>query len=113
MFLMQWTPDECLSRFEDLAIKTFMAEPKEENLSWTQRLQRLLSAYFRDHRYDSSNIENAFCSTIGTSPKMFNPLRSDTKIAVTTTTVKGNIPCVFSNYNGGPRFDESSKYFFD
>ena len=106
---MQWTPDDCLERFEDLASKTFMIEQKEEKLSLTQRLQRFIGTYVRDHQYDSSIIEKAFFSTLTGSPKMFNPLRIDTKVAVTTTTARGNVPCVFSNYNGGPRPSDGSK----
>lgn len=104
---MNWTVDECLSRFEELAIKTF--GPENKPLSLTQRIQKLLGTYVRDYQYDSSAIESAFHSVSGSSPKMFNPLRSDTKVAVTTTTVRGNVACVFSNYNGGERPEESGK----
>lgn len=34
---------------------------------------------------------------------MFNLLRNDTKVAVTTTTVKDSLPWLFTNYNGGKR----------
>ncbi|KAF2194727.1 FabD/lysophospholipase-like protein [Zopfia rhizophila CBS 207.26] len=106
LFLMEWSPHECMDRFEDLAAKTFMAEQKEQ-LSVTQRVLRLLGAYVRDYRYESSSIEKAFDSTLRISPKMFNPLQNDTKVAVTTTTVRDNIPCVLSNYNGGLRSEEN------
>ncbi|KAF2259651.1 FabD/lysophospholipase-like protein [Lojkania enalia] len=105
LFLMRWTPRECLMHFEDFASKTFMQ--KKESLSFTQRVQRLLGAYVRDYRYDSSTIGKAFCSASSTSSKMFNPLRNDMKIAVTTTTARHNVPCVLSNYNGGPRNGEN------
>jgi hypothetical protein len=106
---MNWTVDECMERFEELATKTFETELKDGALSLTQWIQRLLGAYVRDHQYDSSAIESAFHSTIGRSLKMFNPLRSDTKVAVTTTTARGNVACVFSNYNGGQRPEDSGK----
>lgn len=31
---------------------------------------------------------------------MFNPLRNNTKVAVTTTTTTDSVPCLFTNYNG-------------
>jgi patatin-like phospholipase/acyl hydrolase len=109
LFLMNWSADECLSRFEDIAAKTFMIEQKQEKLGLSQRIQRLLGAYVRDYRYDSSTIDKAFRSSLGVSSQMFNPLRSDTKVAVTATTARGNFPCVFSNYNGNSRLDGNSK----
>ena len=112
LFLMQWSPDECLSRFEDIAVKTFKVEEKSGRASLTERIRRLLGAYVRDYQYDSSIIDKAFRSVLGVSRKMFNPLQSDVRIAVTTTTVQGNIPCVLSNYNGGPRPEDNSKFFF-
>ncbi|KAF2199844.1 FabD/lysophospholipase-like protein, partial [Delitschia confertaspora ATCC 74209] len=106
VFLMGWTLQECLFRFEDLATKTFMVEQKQK-LSITQHIQRLLGAYVRDHRYDSAAIENAFRVEGRAYPRMFNPLQNDTKVAVTTTTARHNIPCVLSNYNGGQRSEGS------
>lgn len=107
VFLMKWTVDDCLERFEELAIKTFESEPAEttSSLSITQRIRRMLGAYVRDYQYNSSAIESAFQASIGSSAKMFNPLRNDTKVAVTATTARENVACVFSNYNGGKRPD--------
>lgn len=105
---MKWSTTECLTRFEDLATKTFLAE--KETMSFARRVQKLLGAYVRDYKYDSQSIENAFRSPDGQSPKMFNPLQSDTKVAVTSTTARDSAPCIFSNYNGGPRPDNSSKF---
>ncbi|KAF2727575.1 FabD/lysophospholipase-like protein [Polyplosphaeria fusca] len=108
LFLMKWTPLECLTRFEDLSQKTFLLENQTSNLSLTQRLRSFVGAYVRDHRYDSAVIESAFRSTVGQSPRMFNPLQNDTKVAVTSTTARGNVPCLFSNYNGAVRTDQST-----
>jgi hypothetical protein len=107
IFLMQWDTSQCLSKFEEISSKIFRVEG--ENVSWSQKLQRLVRVCLRDHRYDLSPIERAFVPTTGVAATMFNPLRSDLKIAVTATSVRANRPCVISNYNGGPRSDDSSK----
>jgi hypothetical protein len=87
-----------------------MIEQSDTQLSFIQRMRRLLGAYVRDHQYDSAAIESTFQSTLGESPKMFNPLKNDTKVAVTTTTARGNVPCILSNYNGGSRGEKSSTF---
>ncbi|KAF2680658.1 FabD/lysophospholipase-like protein [Lentithecium fluviatile CBS 122367] len=99
VFLKRWTPRECLTRFEAVAKITFRTE-RENRLSLTQRIQRMLKAWVQDHRYNLSPIEKAFGSEFEGDVKMFNPLQSDTKVAVTATTVRDNRPCIFSNYNG-------------
>jgi hypothetical protein len=106
---MHWSPTECLERFEDLAGTIFRNEHEGSQLSWSQTLHRLLRVCVRDHRYSLSPVERAFVSSIGPTAKMFNPLQTDTKVAVMSTSVKANTPCVISNYNGGLRPDDSSK----
>lgn len=101
IFLMQWTPEECLDRFENIATKTFdLGETKK----WTWK--NLFRAWIHDHRYNLSPIEKAFQSSLDSSEKLFNPLRSDTKVAVTATNVGENKPCIISNYNGPPKHEE-------
>jgi hypothetical protein len=109
IFLMHWSPTECLERFENLATEIFKSDYEGSKLSWSQSLHRLLRVYVQDHRYSLSPVERAFVSTIGPTEKMFNPLQTDTKVAVMSTSVKANTPCVISNYNGGPRPDDNSK----
>jgi hypothetical protein len=112
IFLMHWSPSECLHRFEDLAATVFRSEHEGGQLSWSQTLHRLLRVCVQDHRYSLSPVERAFVSAIGPTEKMFNPLQNDTKVAVMSTSVKANTPCVISNYNGGPRPEDSSKFSF-
>lgn len=46
-------------------------------------------------------IEDTFRTLANNAPtQMFNPLRSETKVAVTTTTAREVLPCLFANYNG-------------
>ncbi|KAL5400585.1 hypothetical protein PMIN03_012258 [Paraphaeosphaeria minitans] len=106
VFLMQWTPSDCLVRFEDIAATTFKSG-HDKTFSLSRRFHSLLRTFLRDHRYNLSPIERAFGTGFETAMKMFNPLRVDTKVAVTATTVRGNIPCIHSNYNG-PRSDENN-----
>jgi hypothetical protein len=108
---MQWSPSECLRRFEDLATVTFRAEEQIETRSWSQKVQRLFRICLQDHRYNLSPIERAFHSTLDSSTKVFNPLQADTKVAVTTTSVRANMPGVISNYNGGPRLENNSEFW--
>ena len=109
VFLMRWSPSECLRRFEELATTTFKLNEGNETLTWSQKLQRLFRVCLRDHRYNLSPIEKAFQAQSGSTTKMFNPLQSDTKVAVTTTSVRENVAGVISNYNYGPRLDATSQ----
>jgi hypothetical protein len=108
VFLMHWSPDECLTRFEAVAKDTFKVE-QDKILSLTQRAQRLFKACLKDHRYNLSPIEKAFGSEFSSKTKMFNPLQKDTKVAVTATTVRANKTCMLSNYNGEKKAESSSK----
>lgn len=45
-------------------------------------------------------IEAAFQTLTKQPTQMFNPLKSETKVAVTTTTAKDVLTCLFANYNG-------------
>ena len=58
-------------------------------------------------KYDSLDIKTAFQSVLDTPPPIFNPLESDTKVAVITTPVRGSTITVIYNYNKGERSDPS------
>jgi hypothetical protein len=109
IFLMQWSAAHCLQRFEELATSIFKPENDGAKPSWTQSLQRLLRTCVQDHRYSLSPVERAFLTGIGPAATMFNPLQTDTKIAVTATSVRSSTPCVISNYNGGLRLQDNSE----
>ena len=113
MFLKKWTPSECLVRFESLAATTFRREKDEKKSSLFQWLQQLFKTFVKDHQYQLSPIEKAFDSALGSSERLFNPLRSDVKVAVTTTSVRDNMPCIMSNYNGGLRSEEAGRWYCD
>jgi hypothetical protein len=98
MFLLQWGAAESLERFEDTASKTF-----GKRKALITRALQLLVAYVEDGQYSLTAVQEAFQKTFGTSLQMFNPLRNDTKVAVTTTDVNGSLPWLFTNYNGGKR----------
>ena len=106
VFLMQWNPGDCLDRFEEVAAKTFRSD-SDKRFSISRKLHSIFRTFLRDHRYNLSPIEKAFGTGFETAMKMFNPLRMDTKVAVTSTTVRGNISCLHSNYNGKPMSDNS------
>jgi hypothetical protein len=111
VFLMQWSAAECLRRFEELATTTFKLDEGKDTLTWSQKLQRLFRVCLQDHCYNLSPIEKAFQTQSGSTTEMFNPLQSDTKVAVTTTSVRENVAGVISNYNYGPRLDATSQSF--
>lgn len=102
---MQWSPEECLEKFQELAKKTFTERKKGPALF--SRLQELLLYYTNDCQGDSSAIEGAFSEK--SKLKMFNPLHSDTKVAVTSATARENLPCLFTNYNGNKRPKNNGK----
>ncbi|KAF4311303.1 Patatin/Phospholipase A2-related protein [Botryosphaeria dothidea] len=98
LFLMQWTPEQCLDKFEKLAAQTFRRPERPSSFS---RLRQTLLSYVKDCKYESTTIEDTFRTLANNAPtQMFNPLRSETKVAVTTTTAREVLPCLFANYNG-------------
>lgn len=104
---MNWTIDESLDKFELLARKTFQSS--QSNI---KRIQQLLASYLRDGRYSSLAIEESFQSIFDNEKgvNLFNPLTSDIKVAITTTTAKESAACIFSNYNGGLRPKDLGSY---
>ena len=108
LFLMQWDTEQCLQQFEELAAKTF--KRRRSNSAIFARMQELALSYLNDCQYSSEAIEQAFRASFGSPPTMFNPLRRDTKVAVTTTTARDVIPCIFSNYNGVERPAQIGKH---
>jgi hypothetical protein len=98
MFLLRWDPVDALQRFEETADKTF-----GKRKALLAKAVQLLVAYVEDGRYSVGAVQEAFKETFDTSLQMFNPLRNDTKVAVTTTDVQDALPWLFTNYNGGKR----------
>jgi hypothetical protein len=100
IFLLQWNMSESIDRFEEVAGQTF-----EKRKTLLARALQLVVAYIEDGQYSLTAIQNAFGTTFNSPPavQMFNPLETDTKVAVTTTTVASAKPRLFTNYNGGQR----------
>ncbi|KAF1363092.1 FabD/lysophospholipase-like protein, partial [Lizonia empirigonia] len=98
LFLLRWSVREAIQRFEDVAQKTF-----GRRATLLARALQLLVAYVRDGQYSLVAIQEAFQKTLNCPLQMFNPLRNDTKVAVTTTTVKDSTALLFTNYNAGKR----------
>ncbi|KAJ5035237.1 acyl transferase/acyl hydrolase/lysophospholipase [Bipolaris maydis] len=98
MFLLQWSASESLERFEDVASKTF-----GRRKALVTRAFQLIMGYVQDGQYSLAAIQDAFRKAFNSPLQMFNPLKNDTKVAVTTTTVKDSLPWLFTNYNGGKR----------
>ena len=105
---MGWSAEESLAKFEQLARKTFQGSH-----SSLGRMQNYVVSYLRDGRYSSLAIEESFQSAFEgeDNASLFNPLTNDTKIAITTTTAKESVPCIFSNYNGSTRPKELGRLF--
>lgn len=101
IFLMGWDADMCVQRFEGIAARTFRR--RSRSAFSLGRLQELALSYMRDGQYSSSPIERAFQDELGKDIRMFNPLSSDLKVAVTTTTAKESKPYIIANYNGSVR----------
>jgi hypothetical protein len=98
MFLLQWNASESIKRFEDVASKTF-----GKRKALLARALQLVMAYVEDGQYSLGAVQDAFRKTFNSPLQMFNPLRNDTKVAVTTTAVNNSLPWLFTNYNGGKR----------
>jgi hypothetical protein len=101
MFLLQWNASESIHKFEEVAGRTF-----GKRKAIIVRALQLVVAYVEDGQYSLAAVQNAFRKTFNTPLQMFNPLRNDTKVTVTTTAVKNAVPWLFTNYNGGRRSRE-------
>lgn len=106
MFLRAWSPTQCLEMFETMSRKIFKRRTNGSMLF--SRAQDLIMSYLADCRYNTDEIEEALQQSFGTHVSMFNPLTTDTKVAVTSTTAKDAEPCIFSNYNGQSRDQSKS-----
>ncbi|KAI9848884.1 MAG: hypothetical protein M1837_006400 [Sclerophora amabilis] len=89
--------------FEELSSRIF----RKRDHGKFARASSLFMSYLMDCRYCSKEVEEAFKEAFGCEQKMFNPLSTDTKIAVTATTAKDAMPCLFSNYNGSLQSKEA------
>lgn len=101
VFIMLWSASECIEKFYKLVMETFGRRKRASML--LGRIQTILLTYLGDCRYKSIAIEAAFQSSLGPPPKMFNPLSSDTKVAVLAAPVRGKVTSVICNYNGENR----------
>lgn len=107
IFLMLWSTRECFNKFYNLVYKTFRRRKNTPLI--ISRLQAMLVTYINNCRYRSLAIEAAFQAAFGSPPKIFNPLSSDTKVAVITAPVKGKNTAVIYNYNGKDRPSDLGK----
>lgn len=101
---MRWSVREVIQRFEDVAQKTF-----GRRATFIARALQLVVAYVRDGQYSLAAVQEAFQKTLNSPLQMFNPLRNDTKVAVTTTRVKDSNALLFTNYNAGKRPESLGK----
>ncbi|CAN9363471.1 unnamed protein product [Alternaria alternata] len=95
MFLLQWDATESIQRYEQVAAKTF-----GRRKALISRALQLIVAYVEDGQYSLDAVQEAFRKTFNSNLQMFNPLRNDTKVAVTTTAVDDSLSWLFTNYNG-------------
>ncbi|KAF3032314.1 hypothetical protein E8E12_000814 [Didymella heteroderae] len=98
LFLLRWSVREAIQRFKDVAQKTFRRQA-----TFIARALRLVIAYVRDGQYSLAAVQEAFQKTLNSPLQMFNPLRNDTKVAVTTTSIKDSNALLFTNYNASKR----------
>jgi hypothetical protein len=98
MFLLNWNTSESIKEFEEVAGKTF-----DKRRTMLARALQLVVAYIEDGQYSLAAVQNAFNRKFSSPVQMFNPLDTDIKVAVTTTTVNNAKPRLFTNYNGAQR----------
>jgi hypothetical protein len=95
---MNWSPQECLQKFRSLVKETF---GRRKNLpAFLNYAETLLLLVLDKCRYSSTAIKASFETNFGPVPKMFNPLATDTKVAVITTPIHSKVTSVLCNYNG-------------
>lgn len=107
---MQWTAAQSVDKFQALSRDIFRR--RNTNSSIFGRIQELLLSYAKDAQYNQDAITGAF-SKAGTVLKMFNPIRSHTRVAVTSTTAKGTRACLFTNYNGPSQQEDTKPISYD
>jgi hypothetical protein len=101
IFLMHWTAEECLEKFHNLTKEVFGGRKNLPAL--VDHAQTLLLLCLDRSKYDSLGIKAAFRTALGPPPNMFNPLATDTKVAVIAAPVTGSATAVLCNYNSGKR----------
>ena len=99
IFILNWTTSECGTKFDACAARAFQRR-KLSAIPGLPQIHDLIVSYLADCRYKTSSIEKAFDAAVGSKVKLFNPLSTDLKVAITATTTKDNQPCIFTNYNG-------------
>lgn len=75
-------------------------------------LANLFMSYLEDGQYSLAAIDDVF-ATAGPPKRMFNPLSSHIKVAVTTTTAKDTKTYLITNYNGRSRSQTDSPLGYD
>lgn len=108
---MYWDVRDFKRRSDSIAARTFRRALTGSR--FLDRISKVISSLAKDCQYDTAAIKSAFQTTTGSEVKMFNPLCTDTKVAVTTTTARESFACLFSNYNGSFMPEDSSKTLFD
>jgi hypothetical protein len=63
----------------------------------------MVVACAQDGKYSLAGIKTAFEIAFDSPLKMFNPLKNDTRVAITATSAKSSSSCLFTNYNGNKR----------
>lgn len=101
IFLMRWRAGECLLKFNGIVQETFGRRKSLPAL--LSHVQTLLLMCLDEGKYHSMAIRSAFQSSLGPPPKMFNPLATDTKVAVITAPVDDKVTSIICNYNGEDR----------
>jgi hypothetical protein len=95
---MHWKPGECIQKYKSVVKRTFGRQRKLPAF-WSY-VEALLLLALDKSRYSSAAIKAAFEANFGPVPKMFNPLATDTKVAVITTPIASKDTSVVCNYNG-------------
>jgi hypothetical protein len=99
MFLMLWTAKECREKFYTLVESTF--GKSKQFPAYLDYVQKLFLLCIDEGKYNSLAIQRAFeVNLYGSPPKMFNPLASDTKVAVISAPVHAQDTSILCNYNG-------------
>jgi hypothetical protein len=101
LWVEYWGTKKCLAFFHKFARSIFPSQSGTKHTRFT-KIRAFFASYFRDARYDASNLEDILQTTFGSRP-LFGSIRSrpsGMKIAVTATTISDATLCIFSNYNG-------------
>ena len=102
LFLKHWDVGTCIQLFVSL-VRDFFGFHVTSGRGLLTRLRDYFRCWLTDGCYDADLLERTLKNMFGELPRMFgthDQLASESKVAVTATTISDAFTHIFTNYNG-------------